>query len=83
MHKPNSVVIEEKAVLTLKDVLFNTELVKPNIPVNDKTLSWDGELMLFRTREFKKTNLIGRIPVQVKRKWTFHPFKKQEILKLK
>lgn len=46
--------------------LFKTERVIPYINCNDKTPSWDGEIFLYNGKSFNKSDIQGRIPVQLK-----------------
>lgn len=67
--RPNTAIIEMSAVGKIKDALLRTECVEPDICENDKTPSWDGELRVYRKKSFEKSNLYGRIPVQIKGQW--------------
>ena len=58
--------IEEKAVNTLKAVLYECPLLSPFISENDKTPSWDGNVFVYNNERQSKSDLIGRVPVQVK-----------------
>ena len=53
----------------LTDAVLRTGVIEPDIHENDKTPSWDGEMRLYHSSEFNKSNLAGRIPVQVKGTW--------------
>lgn len=75
MDKYNPTIIEMVSVNKLKDALLRTEQVEPDIRENDKTPSWDGELRVYKSKQFNKSNLWGKIPVQVKGKLT-HKFRK-------
>ena len=69
-EKPNATIIERKAINKLENCLMETRRIDPIINSNDKIPSWDGDLYLYKTcGEFSKSNLVGRIPVQVKGKW--------------
>lgn len=65
-QKMSTTIIEESAVNRLEYVLLQTGLVKPSINKNDRTASWDGELLVYRDKSMRKDVLRGRIPVQVK-----------------
>ena len=70
MEEKNTAVIEQTAINKLKDTLLRTGFVDPDIKSNDTTPSWDGELRLYNSKSvFRKDNLGGRIPVQVKGKY--------------
>lgn len=62
----NNTIIEQNAVDFLSLFLRKTGLIQPNISKNDKTISWDGEIFLFKNKNHTKNALIGKIPVQVK-----------------
>ena len=69
-EKPNATIIERQAINKLENCLLETRRIDPIINSNDKIPSWDGDLYLYKTcGEFSKSNLVGRIPVQVKGKW--------------
>jgi hypothetical protein len=56
------------AIIKIKEAMLRTNRVEPDIRDNDKTPSWDGELRLYTEEKFQKTQLCGKIPVQVKGK---------------
>lgn len=60
--------IEELAVNVINESMLTTELLSPFIPVNDKGPSWDGEILVYKNKEQKKKDLLGRVPVQIKGK---------------
>lgn len=68
-EKPNTSVIEMYSINKLKDAVLRTGVIDPDIRENDKTPSWDGEMRLYHSSEFNKSNLAGLIPVQVKGTW--------------
>ena len=70
MVHTSSSTIESASINKLQDALIRTEVVEADIPTNDKTPSWDGELRLYKSPDQlgKKDHLLGRIPVQVKGK---------------
>ena len=69
-EKPNATIIERQAINKLENCLLETRRIDPIINSNDKIPSWDGDLYLYKTcGDFSKSNLVGRIPVQVKGKW--------------
>lgn len=70
MGKYDSRTIENRAVDKLSDMLERTGLVDASqVQKNDKTPSWDGDLLLYPRTPFKKSELSGKIPVQVKGKF--------------
>lgn len=60
--------VEIKAINKLEGVLLKSDYIMPNIAKNDKTPSWDGDIMLYSKDNHEKEKLEGRIPVQVKGK---------------
>jgi len=65
--KVDTNIIEMSAVNKLEAALLSTGMIVPNISKADKVPSWDGEILLYKTREdLSKGNLSGIIPVQVK-----------------
>lgn len=58
--------IEELAITNLKKVLLKSKYVVPQISENDKTPSFDGELLVYSTEDHTKDQMEGLIPVQVK-----------------
>ena len=71
IDRPNNTVIEMASVNALKNALNRTMVAVPDIPdTDDKVPSWDGEIRLYSSAgSFKKENLVGRIPTQVKGTW--------------
>jgi hypothetical protein len=41
-------------------------LLAPNIPVNDKGISYDGDISVFSSKEETTDTYLGKVPVQVK-----------------
>jgi len=65
--KVDTTIIEMSAVNKLEASLLSTGMIVPNISKADKVPSWDGEILLYKTKEdLSKGNLSGTIPVQVK-----------------
>lgn len=60
--------IEELAVNAVKQEVLRNPYLKEDIPTNDKTPSWDGEIFVYNSDSLKKNSLYGRVPVQVKGK---------------
>jgi len=60
--------IEKMAINKLEDCLLRSGFLLSDITKNDKTPSWDGFVRLYKIKDHKekKTNLVARIPVQVK-----------------
>ena len=66
-EKVDTTIIEMSAVNKLEASLLSTGMIVPNISKADKVPSWDGEILLYKSKEdLSKGNLFGRIPVQVK-----------------
>ncbi len=59
-------IIEGNAVDYVKLALRATGIIDPYIKEADKTPSWDGELFVYNSDNFNKSNLKAIIPVQVK-----------------
>ncbi len=60
--------IETFSVNAVRDSLSLTDFLDPFIADNDKEPSWDGNVYIYESKNHKKDNLKGRIPVQVKGK---------------
>ena len=66
-----SEIIEKDGISILERVLHSTNSLVSNININDKTPVWDGEIFVYnynkdRKRKLPKSDLLGRISVQVK-----------------
>lgn len=64
----NSNAIESIAVDYLSLQIARCELLRSEIPKKDKTPSFDGHIELYSKPDNKKSDLLGRCPVQVKGK---------------
>ncbi|MBH0158680.1 hypothetical protein IHV10_20055 [Fictibacillus sp. 5RED26] len=64
----NSKRIEEIAVAVVRNEILKNDFLSDEIPVNDKTPSWDGEIWLYNNKNQKKDTLFGKVPVQIKGK---------------
>lgn len=62
----NSKRIEEAAVAALKMELLTSPILESFINSNDKTPSWDGYVLVYENELQKKSDLIGRVPIQIK-----------------
>lgn len=62
----NSNAIEKIAVSKLNSPIARCELLRPEISENEKTPSFDGHIELYSKPGNKKSDLLGRCPVQVK-----------------
>lgn len=58
--------IEKMAIVYLGNAILKSKYAMPYISENDKTPSFDGELLLYSTEDHVKDQMEGRIPVQVK-----------------
>jgi hypothetical protein len=63
-----SKLIEMRGIAKLKNCLLKSLYLVPDINENDKTPSWDGFIELYRNDKAnkKKSDLVSRIPIQVK-----------------
>lgn len=59
-------IVELRSINKLEDVLTRTERIEPNIARGDKIPSWDGEIIVYKSKEINKSNIMGNIRVQVK-----------------
>lgn len=59
-------IVELRSINKLEDVLTRTERIEPNIVRGDKIPSWDGELIVYKSKDINKSNIMGNIRVQVK-----------------
>ncbi|WP_071395086.1 hypothetical protein [Bacillus tuaregi] len=62
----NTSKIEEIAVAAIKNEILRSDYLANEIPVNDKTPSWDGEIWVYDNSRQTKDTLFGKVPVQVK-----------------
>jgi len=58
--------IEETATTALKAVLLHCPILDSFISTNDKTPTWDGMVYVYKNASFRKADLLGRVPVQIK-----------------
>ncbi len=58
--------IELRSINKLEDILTRTKRIQPNIQKCDKVPSWDGELIVYNSKDINKSNVMGNIRVQVK-----------------
>lgn len=63
-------IVEINAVKAVEHQILISKLLFPKLSVGDKYPSWDGEILVYsdeRSRNKQmRTNIVGRIPVQVK-----------------
>lgn len=60
--------IESLAVIAVKLSLIDTKHLQPDISENDKTPSWDGSVFIYKENKGVKSDMLGKVPVQVKGK---------------
>lgn len=61
----NNKKIEEMAVRAVEESVEKVDRLESNIPRNDKSPSWDGEIFIHKENDITKKDII-KIPVQVK-----------------
>ena len=69
--------IEQTAVAELTRVLSRLDYISTDFNQNDKTPSWDGFILLYKSKSDLKTELIKRIPVQIKGHYQKPPYSKE------
>ena len=62
----NTKQIEEWATLAVKDCLSMTDTLSQFIKENDKTPSWDGDVIIYKGKSINKEDIVGKVTVQVK-----------------
>lgn len=62
----DKLLIEGASINNLEKVLMKTQRIQSNIQKNDKIPSWDGELIVYKSEDFNKSNIMGNIRIQVK-----------------
>lgn len=66
MADVNTKRIEEAATTTLKRALLKCPIIDSYIDSNDKTPTWDGAVFVYQNAKQKKSDFLGKAPVQVK-----------------
>lgn len=68
MQKFSTTKIEQIAIHTLENKIDTYSNIYPDFNKNDKELSWDGYIHIYNKNDtdLKKSNFIGKIPVQIK-----------------
>lgn len=71
MERSDKMSLDNKAIETLsinavKNSIVTSEFLDQFIVENDKEPSWDGFVNIYGDKSKKKSNLKGRMPVQVK-----------------
>ena len=64
--KYNNKQIEDWATVAVKDCLSMTDTLSQYIKENDKTPSWDGDVLIYKSNNTDKKDIIGKVTVQVK-----------------
>lgn len=62
----NNKKIEEFAINVLERALLKSPYLECYIDSNDKTPSWDGNVIVYNSKDNKKNNIMGKVPIQVK-----------------
>jgi len=62
----NNKQIEDWATIAVKDSLSMTDTLSQFIKENDKTPSWDGEVLIYKSNRTDKKDIVGKVTVQVK-----------------
>jgi hypothetical protein len=57
--------IEGLGVSAVNSLIFSSTILTPYLTWNDKTISWDGTIFVYKNNK-AKNNYLDRIPVQVK-----------------
>lgn len=58
--------IEDLAINILERALLKSPYLECYIDSNDKTPSWDGNVIVYKNKNNKKSNIMGKVPIQVK-----------------
>jgi RNA polymerase subunit RPABC4/transcription elongation factor Spt4 len=62
----DSLKIELRSILHVRDYLTRNERIVPYITENDKTPSWDGYIFVYKSESKDKSNIEGKFDVQIK-----------------
>lgn len=63
---PHTKRIEELAINALETALLRCPFLEAYIGSNDKTPSWDGNVLVYRSTNGQKKDILGKVPIQVK-----------------
>lgn len=74
----NTKAIETLSVNAVKDSIAMSDFLEPFINENDKEPSWDGAVYIYNCKNHNKSNLEGRLSIQVKGK-ECNDFSQEEI----
>lgn len=58
--------IEKKAINAVEAALLQCPYLDPCLDKDSTMPSWDGNIFVYRSKEFEKANQLGKVPVQVK-----------------
>lgn len=58
--------IETLSVNAVKNSIVTSDFLDQFINDNDKEPSWDGAIYIYDNKSKKKSNFVGRMPVQIK-----------------
>ena len=58
--------VEGQGITAVNDLLFSSKIFTPHLDWNDKTISWDGTIFVYKNKNNTKKNYVDRIPAQVK-----------------
>jgi DNA-binding MarR family transcriptional regulator len=58
--------IEKFAANAVEESILDTDILHPEISENDKTLSWDGFIEVYKSTDKVKANFDGKVDIQVK-----------------
>lgn len=62
----NNKQIEDWATIAVKDCISMTDTLSQFIKDNDKTPSWDGDVIIYKGKNINKGDIVGKVTVQVK-----------------
>lgn len=62
----NATQIEEMGINELEHLFLKTKVIRTDLKKMDKYPIWDGEVIVYKSQNFDKTNIAFRVPVQVK-----------------
>ena len=57
---------EQRAITAIRAEIDKYPQLKHHLNENDKTISWDGDIFVFKTAEQTKKDFLGKVPVQLK-----------------
>lgn len=55
--------IEKFAANAVEESILDTDILHPEISENDKTLSWDGFIEVYRSKDKVKANFDGKVDI--------------------